>query len=414
MKRNTMFAAAKAVLVGVIISGMATACQNGDSPVGNLLQQDAGTSMVAGATAQQAKNGATTQSDEERKAEQARKIAEFLAKPEVKEMSAGLEEIAQAVAVAVEDKALTQRIYEKCLEKFDGETNTLWQHLEADGKLKGNGGWNKRIDAELSKGRKNAVVKGIGNIDAAIKKFEKTVGAPMHLFWMYPSKWDKKTTPLVAFLPFDVNPKMRTSIPAFDSKGNRFELGNDGALAKQRPVLVFTVNERTLPNGNFKESLTIGESHEMVSKTNNNFIASRKLPNTKLPDQIHSGTTLGWIRVFSYGVSAQWTDPEYEGSPEFFYWFTTDGWLVSDYQYLGTARGGFVGRNHEIKAPGNSNKSYVKYWEADVFFLFDDFIDQHTLDNFSPVQNGYTTHTGMQGCTSLTNNVFSYYVYITK
>ena len=58
----------------------------------------------------------------------ARKIAEFLAKPEGKEMSAGLEEIAQAMAVAVEDKALTDRIYEKCMEKFDGDlgrTTTL-------------------------------------------------------------------------------------------------------------------------------------------------------------------------------------------------------------------------------------------------------------------------------------------------
>jgi hypothetical protein len=54
------------------------------------------------------------------------------AMPEVKEMSAGLEEIAQAVAVAVEDKALRERIYEKSMEKFDGVSNVLWKTLDAE------------------------------------------------------------------------------------------------------------------------------------------------------------------------------------------------------------------------------------------------------------------------------------------
>ncbi|MFY7999985.1 MAG: hypothetical protein ACOVSW_15410 [Candidatus Kapaibacteriota bacterium] len=101
-------------------------------------------------------------------------------------MSAGLEEIAQAVAVAVEDKDLRDRIYAKCMEKFDGETNVLWQQLEADATLKSKGGWSKKVDSELGKGRKNVVVKGIGNVDAAVKKFEKAFNAPVHLFWAFP------------------------------------------------------------------------------------------------------------------------------------------------------------------------------------------------------------------------------------
>jgi hypothetical protein len=408
MKQFLNTTALKAVLVGVVISGMATACQNGDSTIGGFLpkEEQAATGAKAG--------GAVTQGDEERKAEQARKIAEFLAKPEVKEMSAGLEEIAQAVAVAVEDKALTERIYEKCMEKFDGETNTLWMHLEADSKVKSQGGWNKRVGDVLDKGRKNATVKGIGNVDAAIKKFEKTVGAPLHLFWMYPSAWDKKTTPLIAFVPFDVNPKTRTSIPAFDAKGNRFELGNDGGLAKKRPILVITVNERTIASGNLKEGLVIGESHEITAKSPNN-LTSKKLLQPKSSDQIQSRTILGQIQVYTYGISAQWTDPEYEGSPEFFYVFTTQESWVSTYQSLGTSRGGFLGISHSILRPGNNYKSWVKYWEADYIFFLDDFIDEHTLTNWSPVQDGYTAAPGSGGgCTSLTNNVYSVYVYITR
>mgnify|MGYP000004541624 CR=1 FL=1 len=48
------------------------------------------------------------------------KKRELFAKLEVKEMSTELEEIAEAVAV--EDKALRDRIYAKYMEKFDGET----------------------------------------------------------------------------------------------------------------------------------------------------------------------------------------------------------------------------------------------------------------------------------------------------
>ena len=48
-------------------------------------------------------------------------------------------------------------------------------HLEADSKLKTQGGWNKRVGDALDKGRKNTIVKGIGSVDAAIKKFETLV-----------------------------------------------------------------------------------------------------------------------------------------------------------------------------------------------------------------------------------------------
>jgi hypothetical protein len=191
---------------------------------------------------------------------QTRKIGEFLAKPEVKEMSAGLEEIAQAVAVAVEDKALTDIIYAKCMEKFDGETNTLWMHLEADSKIKAQGGWNKRVDAELSKGRKNATVKGIGNIDAAVRKFEKTIGAPLHLFWMYPSAWDKKTTPIVVYTPVGQDPEKIQSADGFDAQGNRYIV--DREFAKHHPIIVLTFNERTNLNGQLLSNI--------ISATNNN------------------------------------------------------------------------------------------------------------------------------------------------
>jgi hypothetical protein len=103
-------------------------------------------------------------------------------------MSAGLEEIAQAVAVALEDKAVRECIYAKCMEKFDGESNVLWQQLDADANLRSKGGWSKQVDDLVGKGRKNTTIKGIGNVGAAIKKFEKVMNAPVAPFLGIPGK----------------------------------------------------------------------------------------------------------------------------------------------------------------------------------------------------------------------------------
>jgi hypothetical protein len=171
--------AVKAFAFGMVMTGLVVSCENG-SPVARNVAPEA---EIANSSAAADKNtSGTGLTAEEREA----KKREFFAKPAVKEMSAGLEEIAQAVAVAVEDKDLRDRIYAKCMEKFDGETNVLWQQLEADATLKSKGGWSKKVDSELGKGRKNVVVKGIGNVDAAMKKFEKAFNAPVHLFWAFP------------------------------------------------------------------------------------------------------------------------------------------------------------------------------------------------------------------------------------
>jgi hypothetical protein len=393
MKRFTYTTALKAVLVGVVISGMATACQNGESTIGGFLPKE------EQATAGAKTDGAATQSDEERKAEQARKIAEFLAKPEVKEMSAGLEEIAQAVAVAVEDKALTDRIYEKCMEKFDGETNTLWMHLEADSKVKSQGGWNKRVDAELSKGPKNATVKGIGNIEVAVKKFEKTIGAPLHLFWMYPSAWDRKTTPLVAFVPFDANPKTRTSIPAFDAKGNRYELGKDGAVAKQRPMIVVAVNERTQQNGTLQSGIFIGQNHETQSASGTQYLEVvnqlKKSKNSKPGSVtqnwfIPAGFTPYTISITNIGFE---NEAAWGGTYEYFYSVTSGnhpfGWTLQT-KYLGigpvfynsTINPGGPNNSNTLPLPtyyyGSTTTAFVHYWEAD-FPHFDDLLTTHEV-----------------------------------
>ncbi|MFY7997788.1 MAG: hypothetical protein ACOVSW_04230 [Candidatus Kapaibacteriota bacterium] len=303
-----------------------------------------------------------------------------------------LEEIAQAVAV--EDKTLRDRIYAKCMEKFDGETNVLWQQLEADANLKSKGGWSKKVDSELGKGRKNVVVKGIGNVDVAIKKFEKIVNAPLHLFWMYPSTWDKKATPLVAFVPFDTDFKTRQSIPAFDSKGNRFELDRKGALAKQRPIIVVAVNERAELDGRVHPNLLSSSSTPISPSMLQSLNPTRKngaiLQNGFYPTRV----SLRW----AYVDLSKWSDPdgEWNGSLEAFYLFECGNtWDNSNVWLGGNVGAGWGNKNFvpqsqggNVTLPshpfthtwGSTQKVRFTFFERD-FLWFDDRIESHEFSN---------------------------------
>jgi hypothetical protein len=310
---------------------------------------------------------------------------EFFAKPEVKEMSAGLEEIAEAVAVAVEDKELRDRIYAKCMEKFDGETNVLWQQLEGDNNLRAKGGWNNRIDDLVSKGRKNTIVKGAGNVDVAVKKFEKAFGAPLHLFWAFPSTWDKKTTPLVAFVPMDGDPEKRASIPAFDAKGNRYDLSKDGVIAKNRPVLVITFNERTSGDGQIRKGLMIMDKNSQravpIETLNGGGKGSKSLTAGEA-----TIVTVNWVEVTA--TNGQIDEPWFGGDTEWIYTMQKDdrylgwtdnwtnvnlGWYQSRY---------YPNNTFYVQAEwGVARNIHFKYYEDDFisgqYDIFDDWYGFH-------------------------------------
>lgn len=320
-------ASLKALVLAGIVGGLVVSCNDitqATKPVVPSEEKIVGLSL--------SKNKATSlqsQDDEAAKKERLRKIDEFLAKPEIKEVSSGLEELAQAVAVAVEDKDLRERVYAKCMEKFDGESNVLWQQLDADAYLKSKGGWSKKIDSELGKGRKNTVVKGIGNVDVAIKKFEKVVNAPLHLFWAFPANWDRKTSPVVAFVPLDQNPKTRQSIPAFDAKGNRIDFDKNGNLARQRPVLIITFNERTSADGTVKSQLVAtstvadGAIKFVVNPNSKSTVSDWSAKNGS---QLNSGVGVR-VALTSLYIYPNWTWDEifWDGASEFYCWLIQDG-----------------------------------------------------------------------------------------
>ncbi len=377
---NRGLKAVKAFAFGVVMSGLAAACNEAGQVAKTIAPEAEAVNASAAKGLQSAQLTA-----EEREA----KKREFFAKPEVKEMSAGLEEIAEAVAVAVEDKTLRDRIYAKCMEKFDGETNVLWQQLEGDDNLRSKGGWSKKID---DKGRKNTVVKGVGNVDAAVKKFEKLVNAPLHLFWMYPSTWDKKTTPLIAFVPWDVDPDTRQSIPAFDSKGNRFELDRKGELAKKRPIVVVTVNERVGLNGGRKD--IVGVSHE--DNANSVTIQAKgKSPN------LTGSTTVNRVRPGSVRIDFFGDELPWDGGAEFEYAYEYRVRLIgSPSGIIRSYYGGYrsIPSNATSSFSFSASDTYyhhplfqdsdtetaldVKftYYEDDGASIFDDYMDYHQFN----------------------------------
>ena len=364
VRLKALRAVAQAFALVGIVGGLAVSCENAGEIASQSVPQEQDFAL---AHAADAKASPMLMSQEEREA----KKREFFAKPEVKEMSAGLEELAQAVAVAVEDKALRDRIYAKCMEKFDGETNVLWQQLEADADMKGRGGWSARIEREANKSRKNAVIKGIGNVSAAVKKFERIVQAPLHIFWMYPSTWDKKTTPLVAFVPFDKDPDERESIPVFDSEGNSYELDKKGSIARQRPVIVLTTNERTNADGTLRQGVFGVGAIGLDSKNS---------------PTLQSNASFFRIKVEQIDIDAsiRGHENEWEGEQEFFFsytwwgsWGHTVGWLGKSSNAT-PSFSGLPSFEYDMVAPS----VFFRYWEADGLW-WDDWLYTHMINTNS-------------------------------
>jgi hypothetical protein len=402
MKRRLLKASAFGVVIAAAMAFGLASCQNG---LDSVLPADAAHSGAASGSAKG--NGQVTSADgprgglsaEERK----RKIAEFLAKPEVKQTSKGLEELAKLVAVAVEDEGLRNQIYARCMEKFDGETNVLWKHLDGDSKLRASGGgFSERIEALAAKNRgvATSVVGSLGGVQAAIGQFEKAIDAPVHLYWAFPENWDKKTTPLVAFVPLDANPETRASIPGFDSKGNKVEFDKDGKLAKNRPVIVITFNERTLLNGQKKRGLITSEDMAKIQK---------EVPSKSSSPTLQVASESRLLTITRARFWMEWDEIFWDGKTEFFYVLYRNGLDVSgnllpypQYNYESQYQGGSIqwasgwvdiNKSHRFTQPytardvfgtflytGLNSGIRVQWWEEDGFGAHDQ-LDFHNLDN---------------------------------
>lgn len=222
--------ALRAFAFGVVLSGLAVACQDGDF-------------LPSGTAPEQAVQTGTSGD----------KAAEVTAQ-DVPFLNEQLEQLSRATARALSDPQIVKMIHAKALERFDKDTDVLWEHLDKDnakfqGKAKG---WSSLVLSKLEEKGKRSFASSQA-MDIMLAKVERAMGGKLHLYWYQPEKWDGRTTPLVAYTPIDEKLGKRLSAPGFDADGRSYSI--DEKLMNQRPVIVLTRNERTDARGEVKQKL---------------------------------------------------------------------------------------------------------------------------------------------------------------
>jgi hypothetical protein len=270
--KASAFGVAIAAAMASVMLGLAS-CQNG---LDSVLPADAAQSSTARGSAKD--NGQIASAEEIRTANEQ------------------LEEIAKAVAVVVAEKNMATWLHKKCMEKFDGETNVLWKDLDADTEH----AWADKLMPRLKSAGSAATSKAMFN--RTLKRYGELLGGNIHVYWYGASKWDGTTTPIVTFTPIDEQLGKRKEGIAYDAKGNSQIVTEE--VAKQRPVLVITRNERTDGEGRLKR-----------------LQAEAAMRNAKPPKGSTQNTYIR-IRLHSFSVTDPYED-WFSGGPEFVGRFTT-------------------------------------------------------------------------------------------
>ncbi len=265
-----------------------------------------------------------------------------------------LESMSIAIAKTLTDESMRQWVYGECIERFDGETNVLWQHLNRDRSR----AWANKISAAMPQNKE------IFNVEAAIARIQSNKSANLHLFWYNADKWDKKSSPIVVYTPVDKDPEKMPYLTGFDAQGRSYQV--DEAFAKTHTVVVLTFNERTNLEGNI-----------VFSQTN------RQVPSKNGAKLNAPGDDFLYIRVVTFNsASESW----FAGDPEM-YAEVSNGTYVQRFNLSVTLAdcNNFTPKRVDISVfawilPNRSNTTSVQWKEADDFLEgADDVLQMHTL-----------------------------------
>lgn len=279
----------KAFAFGVVMSGLAVACNEATQVAKTIAPEAEAVNVSAGKTAIE------------------------LTAQDIPLLNEQLEHISRATAKSLSDLQIVKMIHTKALERFDKDTDVLWEHLDKDnakfqGKAKG---WSSLVLSKLEEKGKRSLASSQA-MDIMLAKVERAMGGKLHLYWYQPEKWDGKTTPLVAYTPIDENLGKRKNAPAFDENGTSYTVTEE--MAKIRPIIVLTRNERTEADGTVKKPATqsiIGGVSSKNASVQNTYIR---------------------LRLESFSISSSYED-WFSGGPEFVAHFKTtqDGNNFSEY-----------------------------------------------------------------------------------
>lgn len=205
--------------------------------------------------------------------------------------------LAKAVAVTVNDPVTRKSLHDAVLKRFDGDTEVLWSGLNSDPNINKQASqnnvqnWSAMVAQKADKG----TFASTEAVNATVARAAKEYHANVHLFWFEADKWDKTTSPIVAFVPVGCDPEKENIIlSGYDANGRKYAVDKEFAL--KNPVIVINANERTNADGSVREG----------------FVGSPAQSNSqKGSASLQSGSTLG----------LQWTQ---------FYNESNEGWFNGD------------------------------------------------------------------------------------
>lgn len=325
-----------------------------------------------------------------------------------------LKSISQLVAKALANDDVRRYVHKRVMEKFDGETNVLWQQLNQSSTAgipsimqqaaqRANGKpWTGRLLQEGEGVLGNALGQA-NKLDAAIDRAGRVLGGPLHLYWPHAEKFDGSQAPLVTFTPATIDADEINGIEAFDAEGNLHIV--DEQTTKERPVIVLSNNER----------VERGEQHTVGTKScDPNAIDCGGGGGGSGGDDALVGDdyssypghlALDWVRF--YDPHEGWPN----GGPEFYAYFAnydaqtgeaTGKYQVVSLKNIGIDRGDCDGRVLTIEkvmfprdeddfptlniqwVEEDSDDTLYKYWISDITFQLPSWADAayKTIDYF--------------------------------
>jgi Protein of unknown function (DUF3103) len=170
------------------------------------------------------------------------------------EINSSLDALSKLFASAVTDEEFRYTIHDSVAERFDGDTDVLWDALA------------EKPGARSTLAKVAARQKGITTLSAQqavdqladeIPRFQ--IAVPENFDAWNPADY----TPLVAYMPEGVEDTTLKTITAYDAAGQSFQL--DAQVAPTQPVIVLGLNERTDDSGNLLKSQQATPSQQVSS-----------------------------------------------------------------------------------------------------------------------------------------------------
>ena len=181
-------------------------------------------------------------------------------------INSSLDALSKLFAGAVTNEKFRHTIHDSVAERFDGDTDVLWDGLAEKPGV-------RNALAEIA-----ARQTSITTLDAQ-RTVDRLTNEIPRLQIAVPANFDAWNpadyTPLVAYMPEGVEDTTLKTITAYDAAGRTFQL--DAQVAPKQPVIVLGLNERTDDSGNLLESQEVTQNQPISPESKASINASNSI-----------------------------------------------------------------------------------------------------------------------------------------